>query len=245
MFANLLNAVKRRDRFTLEELRRLNDVVARTTTVTTANRDALVETFREIMELMIWGGPERALVFRRLCRDADVDTLLQVHKSAGGIVRPTGRANLPAEGHTVYNFADPLHHGTEHSIGRQCFTRSATTTSTSSSSATSTLTMRRLWPTIYPCWKTISLKLNPATVQFFFDYGEDVQGGNKAPGGYRMPNSVVSLFTRAVGFGGAPGEYGQGCGEDRRVECVRRHDKELRRYLPGPENWALHVSVSG
>ena len=45
MFANLLNAVKRRDRFTLEELRRLNDVVARTTTVTTANRDALVETF--------------------------------------------------------------------------------------------------------------------------------------------------------------------------------------------------------
>ena len=47
MFANLLNAVKRRDRFTLEELRRLNDVVARTTTVTTANRDALVETFRE------------------------------------------------------------------------------------------------------------------------------------------------------------------------------------------------------
>ena len=48
MFANLLNAVKRRDRFTLEELRRLNDVVARTTTVTTADRDALVETFREI-----------------------------------------------------------------------------------------------------------------------------------------------------------------------------------------------------
>ena len=59
MFANLLNAVKdgvkRKDRFTLDELRRLNYVVARTTAVTTANRDALVETFREIAELMIWG----------------------------------------------------------------------------------------------------------------------------------------------------------------------------------------------
>ena len=67
MFANLLNAVKdgvkRKDRFTLDELRRLNDVVARTTAVTTANRDALVETFREIAELMIWGDQNEPTFF--------------------------------------------------------------------------------------------------------------------------------------------------------------------------------------
>jgi len=55
MFASLFGGPKKRDRFTLAELRRLNDVLVKHQAVTAANRDLLVETFREVAELMIWG----------------------------------------------------------------------------------------------------------------------------------------------------------------------------------------------
>ena len=63
MFANLLNAAKR-DRSS--PWRSFGGSMTSAST-TTANRDALVETFVEIAELDDLGGPERALVFRRLC----------------------------------------------------------------------------------------------------------------------------------------------------------------------------------
>ena len=52
MFANLF---PKRDRFTPANVRRLADALARTPAVTPANGDHLVETFREIAELMIYG----------------------------------------------------------------------------------------------------------------------------------------------------------------------------------------------
>ena len=52
MLANLFG---RRDRFTPANLRRLVDVLARTPSATPGNSASLVETFREIAELMIYG----------------------------------------------------------------------------------------------------------------------------------------------------------------------------------------------
>ena len=56
-----------------------------------------------------------------------------------------------------------------------------------------------------------------------------------------MPNSLRFLYSREPSVSWSTRKYGQGRGEDRRVECVRSHDKELRRYLLKPENWALYV----
>jgi protein CLEC16A len=63
MFASLFG--KKRDRFTLAELRRLNDVLVKhqPQTVTSASRETLVETFREIAELMIWGDQHEPAFF--------------------------------------------------------------------------------------------------------------------------------------------------------------------------------------
>lgn len=46
---------KERDRFSLEELARLNEVLQRNSYVTDANREAVVEALRSMAELMIWG----------------------------------------------------------------------------------------------------------------------------------------------------------------------------------------------
>ncbi len=43
------------DRFSIEHLRHLRDVLIRNPVVTDANRDAVVETLRSIAELMVWG----------------------------------------------------------------------------------------------------------------------------------------------------------------------------------------------
>ena len=53
--AMLANLFGRRDRFTPANLRRLVDVLARTPSATPGNSASLVETFREIAELMIYG----------------------------------------------------------------------------------------------------------------------------------------------------------------------------------------------
>lgn len=43
------------DRFSIEHLRHLREVLIRNPVVTDANRDAIVETLRSIAELMVWG----------------------------------------------------------------------------------------------------------------------------------------------------------------------------------------------
>ena len=43
------------DRFSMEHLRYLRDMLIRNPVVTDANRDAVVETLRSIAELMVWG----------------------------------------------------------------------------------------------------------------------------------------------------------------------------------------------
>jgi len=43
------------DRFSIEHLRHLREVLIRNPVVTDANRDAIVETLRCIAELMVWG----------------------------------------------------------------------------------------------------------------------------------------------------------------------------------------------
>jgi protein CLEC16A len=61
MFENMFS--KKPPRFTLLELRRLNDVLVHHRTVTAANRDVLIGTFREIAELMIWGDQHEPSFF--------------------------------------------------------------------------------------------------------------------------------------------------------------------------------------
>ncbi|KAK9796324.1 hypothetical protein WJX73_003927 [Symbiochloris irregularis] len=52
-----------RDRFSVEELRHLHDTLIRNANVTDANRDVVVETLRSIAELMIWGDQHEPRFF--------------------------------------------------------------------------------------------------------------------------------------------------------------------------------------
>ena len=80
--------------------------------------------------------------------------------------------------------------------------------------------------------KTILLKLNPATVQFFFDYGGWRPGRKQEVlGGAGCQTRFVSPIHESRRFRGAPGEYGQGRGEDRRVECVRSARQGAKVYF--------------
>lgn len=54
-WANLLGLPAERERFSLEELKHLHDVLQQNLVVTDANRELVVETLRSIAELMIWG----------------------------------------------------------------------------------------------------------------------------------------------------------------------------------------------
>lgn len=53
-WANILGIQPERERFSLEELKHLHDVLQQNSTVTDANRELVVETLRSIAELMIW-----------------------------------------------------------------------------------------------------------------------------------------------------------------------------------------------
>lgn len=53
-WANFLGIQPERERFSLEELRHLHDVLQQNSTVTDTNRELVVETLRSIAELMIW-----------------------------------------------------------------------------------------------------------------------------------------------------------------------------------------------
>ena len=57
------NLASGRDRFTLEELRNLYDVLAKNPVVNEANRATVVETIRSIAEFMIWGDQNEPRVF--------------------------------------------------------------------------------------------------------------------------------------------------------------------------------------
>ena len=244
MFANLLNAVKRRDRFTLEELRRLNDVVARTTTVTTANRDALVETFREIAELMIWGDQNEPSFF-----DAFVEMRTLTHFSRfinqQARHRAGHRQGQPARGgsHLTLQLLQTL------SIMVQNIQLETSLFYLFSNNHVNELIEcdfdfddEEVMAYYISLLKTISLKLNPATVQFFFDYGDGVLGGNKKCS--EAPDAKLAsfpLFTRAVGFVEHPESMVRAAARTVVLNVFGVHDKELRRYLLKPENWALYV----
>lgn len=68
-FANISNAFNssdqpdHTDRFTLEELRRLHDVLTENTIVNESNRDLVVETLRSLAELVIWGDQHDSRFF--------------------------------------------------------------------------------------------------------------------------------------------------------------------------------------
>ena len=199
MFANLLNAVKRRDRFTLEELRRLNDVVARTTTVTTANRDALVETFREIAELMIWGDQNEPSFF-----DAFVEMRTLTHFSRfinqQARHRAAHRQGQPARGgsHLTLQLLQTL------SIMVQNIQLETSLFYLFSNNHVNELIEcdfdfddEEVMAYYISLLKTISLKLNPATVQFFFDYGVWAsRAETRSARRRRMPNSLRFLYSR-------------------------------------------------
>lgn len=54
-WSNLFAPAPTRERFSLEELRHLHDVLNRNALVTDSNRELVVETLRSVAELMIWG----------------------------------------------------------------------------------------------------------------------------------------------------------------------------------------------
>lgn len=53
-WGNLFGIQPERERFSVEELKHLHDVLQQNATVTDANKELVVETLRSIAELMIW-----------------------------------------------------------------------------------------------------------------------------------------------------------------------------------------------
>ncbi|ACO61886.1 predicted protein, partial [Micromonas commoda] len=159
--------------------------------VTTANRDALVETFREIAELMIWGDQNEPSFF-----DAFVEMRTLTHFSR--FINQQARHRS----HLTLQLLQTL------SIMVQNIQLETSLFYLFSNNHVNELIEcdfdfddEEVMAYYISLLKTISLKLNPATVQFFFDYGDGVQGGNKKCS--EAPDAKLAsfpLFTRAVGF---------------------------------------------
>jgi protein CLEC16A len=62
-WASLFGAPVPRERFSLEELHHLHDLLLRNPVVTDGNRELVVETLRSIAELMIWGDQHEPRFF--------------------------------------------------------------------------------------------------------------------------------------------------------------------------------------
>lgn len=193
MFTSLFG--KKRDRFTLAELRRLNDILVRHHSVTAANRDTLVETFREIAELMIWGDQHEPGFFDLFVEQktlAHFSRFMTAHKSKSS----NRGAGLTLQ--LLQTLSIMIQNTREETSLFYLFSNNYINDLIE---ADYDFEDEEVMAYYISFLKSISLKLNEKTVQFFFSDGAVVRGGAK-----NVKQKTVRGSNESNGSNGSNGE---------------------------------------
>ena len=246
MFANLF---LKRDRFTPANVRRLADALARTPAVTPANGDHLVETFREIAELMIYGDQNDPSFF-------DLFVELKVMSHISRFVKQSG--SRPGSSKLTLQLLQTL------SIMIQN-TREETSLFYLFSNDHVPKELiehdfdfddEEVLAYYISFLKTVSLKLNPRTIQFFFFTGAD-NGTRRSRREPQHPdasaaasaaaaaadddddsNASFPLYERATRFLTHPESMVRAAARTAVLNCAGTPDARVRRWLLSPRAWS-------
>ena len=248
MFANLF---PKRDRFTPANVRRLADALARTPAVTPANGDHLVETFREIAELMIYGDQNDPSFF-------DLFVELKVMSHISRFVKQSG--SRPGSSKLTLQLLQTL------SIMIQN-TREETSLFYLFSNDHVPKELiehdfdfddEEVLAYYISFLKTVSLKLNPRTIQFFFFTGVD-NGTRRSRREPQHPdasaaasaaaaaaaddddddsNASFPLYERATRFLTHPESMVRAAARVAVLNCAGTPDARVRRWLLSPRAWS-------
>ena len=234
----------RRDRFTLANLRRLTDVLRVTPASGFSRHTAsqVVETFREIAELMIYGDQHDPSFFDAFIEQRvmahftkfisppgggrpDRDIALQLLQTLAIVVQnireETSLFFLFSEGHVPKRLVEAnLDFDDEEVLGRYV-----------------------------SLLKTTSMRLNASTVQMFFYTGTETRQVGKAAGGVRTPSAAFPLLAafpvtpRVHGARGVAHHHAQLLGGDGR-ECASSCAHPNRRGSACPRRRAAGATVA-
>jgi len=235
MLANLFGA--RRDRFTLANLRRLTDVLRVTPASGFSRHTAsqVVETFREIAELMIYGDQHDPSFFDAFIEQRvmahftkfisppdggrpDRDIALQLLQTLAIVVQnvreETSLFFLFSEGHVPKRLVEAnLDFDDEEVLGRYV-----------------------------SLLKTTSMRLNARTVQMFFFTGTETREGGKAAG--EQSDAVAAafpLFAAGARFLSHHESMVRAASRTITLNCLAVTDARVRQFLCSPKPWGKCV----
>lgn len=100
-WGNLFGAAPTRERFSIDELRHLNDVLKRNAVVSDSNRELVVESLRSVAELMIWGDQHDPRFFEFFLEHGVIShfsSMLQAKSNRRGNVAKQARADGAQQG---------------------------------------------------------------------------------------------------------------------------------------------------
>ena len=234
MLANLFGA--RRDRFTLANLRRLTDVLRVTPASGFSRHTAsqVVETFREIAELMIYGDQHDPSFFDAFIEQRvmahftkfisppdggrpDRDIALQLLQTLAIVVQnvreETSLFFLFSEGHVPRRLVEAnLDFDDEEVLGRYV-----------------------------SLLKTTSMRLNAGTVQMFFFTGTETRGGKAAGEQSDAVAAAFPLFAAGARFLSHHESMVRAASRTITLNCLAVTDARVRQFLCSPKPWGKCV----
>ena len=234
MLANLFGA--RRDRFTLANLRRLTDVLRVTPASGFSRHTAsqVVETFREIAELMIYGDQHDPSFFDAFIEQRvmahftkfisppdggrpDRDIALQLLQTLAIVVQnvreETSLFFLFSEGHVPRRLVEAnLDFDDEEVLGRYV-----------------------------SLLKTTSMRLNARTVQMFFFTGTETRGGKAAGEQSDAVAAAFPLFAAGARFLSHHESMVRAASRTITLNCLAVTDARVRQFLCSPKPWGKCV----
>ena len=242
MFANLF---PKRDRFTPANLRRLADALTRTPAVTPANGDHLVETFREIAELMIYGDQNDPSFF-------DLFVELKVMSHISRFVKQSGsrRGSSKLTLQLLQTLSIMIQNTREETSLFYLFSNDHVPKELIEHDFD--FDDEEVLAYYISFLKTVSLKLNPRTIQFFFFTGAD-NGTRRSRREPESPDASASaasadadddanasfpLYERATRFLAHPESMVRAAARAAVLNCAGTPDARVRRWLLSPRAWS-------
>lgn len=191
-WSTLFGAPPAHERFSLEELSHLHSVLLRNQVVSDANRDTVVEALRSIAELVIWGDQHDSGMVEYFLTEnllAHFNQILQQRSNRRGNVAMQVLQTLSILIQNLRNQQTVYYLFSNNHINE-------------------IVTMRfdfdddEVLGYYVNLLKTISLKLNETTVQFFFQGGTAVgrEGSSAREGGGSARAASFPLYTESIKF---------------------------------------------
>jgi|TARA_B110000977_G_scaffold137814_1_gene175053 hypothetical protein len=238
MLANLFGL--RRDRFTLVNLRRLTDVLRVTPAsgFSRATSSTVVETFREIAELMIYGDQHDPSFF-----DVFVEQRVMAHFTK--FLTPPGgdRADRQIVLQLLQTLAIVIQNIREETS--LFFLFSEQHVSVRVVQAELDFHDEEVMARYVSLLKTISLRLNQRTVQMFFLTGGELPSQNKkASRENDARDAIFPLFASGVSLLPHHDSMVRASARTVVLNCLAVNDKRVRKFLTSPKPWGKCVPQS-